>query len=148
MVFAEMYDRGMKMLLKISKNPNATLYSDVEEWGKGKRIKKPVKHFDDSDKEANITKERKVQSTTSKMLPPLPKLTNVSKPERRDKPLLDPADKIRRSYVDKASSSLDNEEMPISVAHEINVAHMKYQRTKKLLQTQYQRTKMTRSAKK
>ncbi|XP_018365077.1 PREDICTED: uncharacterized protein LOC108762533 [Trachymyrmex cornetzi] len=38
------YDRGMKMLVKIEKNPNATLYSDVEEKGKGKRLKRPIKY--------------------------------------------------------------------------------------------------------
>lgn len=110
------------MLFKISKNRNATLYSDIEERGKGKRVKKSVKHFDDSDKEADVMKERKVQSTTSKMLPPLPKLTNVSKPEWRNNLLFDPVDKIERSYVDTASSSIDNnEERHISVSHDINV---------------------------
>lgn len=56
--FAENYDKGMKMLIKISKNPNAKLYSDIEEKGKGKRLKKPNKHFNESDKENQSVKKR------------------------------------------------------------------------------------------
>lgn len=34
------------MLVKVSKNPNSTLHSDVEEKGKGRKKKKPNKRFD------------------------------------------------------------------------------------------------------
>lgn len=43
------------MLIKISKNPNASLHSDIEEKGKGKRFKKPIKYGDKSDEE-NVKK--------------------------------------------------------------------------------------------
>lgn len=71
----------MKMLVKVSKNPNAKLHSDIEEKGKGKRLKKLIKRFDDSEKE-NIKKKRKdhVQSiTTTKLtqLTPIPKFTDM-----------------------------------------------------------------------
>lgn len=67
----------MKLLVKITKNPNAILYSDFEEKGKGKRMKKPNKYFDDFDQENDFDQKNK-QST----LPPLPKLTNISKSVR------------------------------------------------------------------
>lgn len=50
-IYTENYDRGMKMLVKIAKNPNASLYSHIEDKGKRKRLKKPVQHFDDLNKE-------------------------------------------------------------------------------------------------
>lgn len=85
----------MKMLVKIAKNPNATLCSDVEEKGKGKRLKKPIKYFDDSDKENNVEKRWNAQS----MLPPVPKLENVIKSAR---PLPDKVDKkVKQFYVYK-----------------------------------------------
>jgi hypothetical protein len=36
MTFTGNYDRGMKILIKVAKNSYATLYSDMEEKGKGK----------------------------------------------------------------------------------------------------------------
>lgn len=50
----------MKLLVKITKNPNAILYSDLEEKGKGKRMKKPNKYFDDFDKENDF--DQKINS--------------------------------------------------------------------------------------
>lgn len=88
----------MKMLVKIAKNPNATLCSDVEEKGKGKRLKKSIKYFDDSDKENNVVKRRNAQST----LPPVPKLENVIKSARTNWPLPDKVDKkVKQFYVYK-----------------------------------------------
>lgn len=89
MIFSENYERGMKMLVKIAKNPNATLCLDVEEKGKGKRLKKSIKYFDDSDKENNVVKRRNAKS----MLPPVPKLENVIKSARINWPLPDKVDK-------------------------------------------------------
>lgn len=116
MTFSEKYEQGMKMLVKISKNPNATLYSDIEERGKGKRLKKPIKHFDDSNKENNIKTKRNIQS-----IPPFPKLANVSKAAQANQPLPVKVDKIiKRSCIDKASSSSDNAQQ-LFYAHDINV---------------------------
>lgn len=89
MVFTGNYDRGMKMLIKIAKNPNAVLYSDVEEKGKGKRLKKRNKYFYDSDKE-NF--EKKIERNGQTMLSPLPKLENMSKSVRESRPLSDKMD--------------------------------------------------------
>ncbi|KYN50248.1 hypothetical protein ALC62_06309, partial [Cyphomyrmex costatus] len=91
----ENYDRGMKMLIKIAKNPNATLHSDIEEKGKGKRLKKPIKYFDDSDKE-NLKKRRDIQS----MLPPIPKL-DMSKSARTSQALYHKMDKTDINEISK-----------------------------------------------
>ncbi|XP_067211579.1 uncharacterized protein [Linepithema humile] len=122
----ENYDRGMKMLVKIAKNPNATLYSDMEEKGKGKRLKRAnIKYFDDLEenneernKENNFEKKRNMQL----MLPPLPKL---KKPTRESQPLSDKMNKkVKQLCRDKASSSLDNnEQLPSVVSDEINIPH-------------------------
>ncbi|XP_011698265.1 PREDICTED: uncharacterized protein LOC105456142, partial [Wasmannia auropunctata] len=69
----ENYERGMKMLVKLSKNPNASLHSDFEEKGKGKRVKKINMRFVDSDKENNVRKKKQ-----QNMLPPVPKLSDFS----------------------------------------------------------------------
>lgn len=116
MTFVGKYDQGMKMLVKLSKNPNATLYSDIEEKGKGKRMKKPVKHFDDSEKENNPKKERNIQ------LPLLSQLTNAKKSSQSSQPLPNKVDKIKKSFIDKVSSSHNNLQKLISDAHEINVS--------------------------
>lgn len=114
MTFAENYEQGMKMLVKLSKNPNATLHSDMEEKGKGKRRKRPVKHFDNSDKENYSKKERNEQS----MLPPFPQLTNANKSSQSSQPLLDEI--MNQSLVNQASSS-SYVQKPIFVAREKNV---------------------------
>lgn len=74
----ENYDKGMKILIKISKYPNSTLYSDLEEKGKGKRIKKLKKRFnDDTD---DIIEENKFDKKQSNVvLPPIPKLSVTNK---------------------------------------------------------------------
>ncbi|XP_071574735.1 uncharacterized protein [Temnothorax nylanderi] len=82
----ENYDQGMKMLIKIAKYPNAKVYLDMEEKGKGKRLKKPIKHFE-SDKE-NFEKRRK-------LIPPIPKLSSKS---RTNRPLSD-TDKVEKMEI-------------------------------------------------
>lgn len=100
----------MKLLVKITKNPNAILYS--EEKGKGKRMKKPNKYFDDFDKENDFDQKNK-QST----LPPLPKLTNVNKSVRVSQSLSDK--KSKRLKTDKVISSFDNNKQQSNViSHE------------------------------
>ncbi|XP_077272829.1 uncharacterized protein LOC143903250 [Temnothorax americanus] len=115
------YDQGMKMLVKVSKNPNATLYSDFEEKGKGKRLRKPIKYFDDNsdnDKENNNTKGRNIQ-----LIPPLPKLANASNSAQTSEPV-NVNKMIKPSCVDKASLSSDNNvKKPTYVTHDINVSH-------------------------
>lgn len=113
MIFTDNYDRGMRMLVKIEKNPSATLYSDIEEKGKGKRLKKPIKYFDESDKE-NLKKRFKVQST----LPPIPKL--MSKSAHPSQPLPDKVnEKVKRQTL-----PLDtNEQRSVFVSHRINVPY-------------------------
>ncbi|XP_071653378.1 uncharacterized protein [Temnothorax longispinosus] len=111
----------MKMLVKFSKNLNATLYSDFEEKGKGKRLRKPIKYFDDksdNNKKKNNTKRRNIQS-----IPPLPKLANASNSAQASEPVK--VNKmIKSSCVDKASSSDNNVKSQNSyVTHEINVSH-------------------------
>lgn len=121
MIFVGKYDQGMKMLVKLSKNPNATLHSDIEERGKGKRMKKPIKHFDNSDKENNPQKEQNVQL----MLPPLPQLRNASKSNLplSNQPLRDKVGTMtKESFIDKVLSSNNNVQQPIFVAHENNVS--------------------------
>lgn len=113
MTSAENYDKGMKMLVKLSKNPNATLYSDIEEKGKGKRMKKPIKHFD-SNKENNPKQRR--------MLPPLPQLTYANKSSHSSQPLPGKVDKIKRPFVDNAEPSKKHVKKSISVSEEINVS--------------------------
>lgn len=95
------YDRGMKMLVKIIKNPKAKLYSDIEEKGKGKRQKKPIKRFDDSEKE-NIKKRRHhVQSTTNlAKLQPIPKFIDISN-SRANQPLSDEKKNPKSSSIDE-----------------------------------------------
>lgn len=99
----ENYDRGMKMLVKIAKNPNAVLYSDVEEKGKGKRLKRPIKYFDDdANKENKLEKKR---STMLSALLPIPKLTNVSKSAQSSQPLLEkevnvPRETLSNNYME------------------------------------------------
>lgn len=109
-----MITRGMRMLVKIEKNPSATLYSDIEEKGKGKgkHLKKPVKYFE-SDKE-NLKKRFKVQST----LPPIPKL--MSKSAHPSQPL---SDKVNEK-VKRQTLSLDtNEQRSVFISHRINVPY-------------------------
>ncbi|XP_036145344.1 uncharacterized protein LOC105828494 isoform X2 [Monomorium pharaonis] len=113
---AENYDKGMKMLVKLSKNLNATLYSDIEEKGKGKRMKKQIKHFDNSNKENKPKKRRNEQL----MLPPFPQLMNVNKLSHQSLP--NKIDKMKKSFMDKASTS-KNIQKPISVSHKINVSN-------------------------
>lgn len=57
----ENYDCGIKMLVKLCKNLNASLHSDFEEKGKGKRVKKMNMRFADLDKENNVRKKKKKQ---------------------------------------------------------------------------------------
>lgn len=62
----------MRMLIKLTKNPNASLHSDLEEKGKGKRLKKTTNRFvDDSEKENTHKKYNRKEQT----LPPIPKLS-------------------------------------------------------------------------
>ncbi|XP_011883633.1 PREDICTED: uncharacterized protein LOC105570796 [Vollenhovia emeryi] len=118
----ENFDRGMKVLVKIAKNPNATLYSDLEEKGKGKRKKRPTKYFDkdDSDKdhfdkENNHEKRQKKQST----VPPFPKL-NITKSVPVNQSLYDKGTK--RFNMDKVPSSLDNNEQQSSIISHHNIS--------------------------
>ncbi|XP_024893541.1 uncharacterized protein LOC112468549 [Temnothorax curvispinosus] len=108
------YDQKMKMLVKFSKNPNATLYSDFEEKGKRKRLREPIKYFDDksdNDKKKINTKRRNIQS-----IPPLPKLANASNSAQASEPVK--VNKmIKSSCVDKASSSDNNVKKPKLLCH-------------------------------
>lgn len=73
----------MKMLVKLSKNPNATLRSDAEEKGKGKRLKKMNKRFVDSDNEqTKIPKKRVEQKRVETPLPPFPTYTPKQLPDK------------------------------------------------------------------
>lgn len=61
------------MLVKVSRDPNSTLHSDIEEKGKGKRIKKPKKQYDAEIIETNILDKGRLS-----ILPPIPKFTPVT----------------------------------------------------------------------
>ncbi|XP_067213604.1 uncharacterized protein [Linepithema humile] len=98
----ENYDRGMKMLVKIDKNPNAALHSDLEEKGKGKRLKKTTQRFVGSHNK-NVQKKQITQT----MLPPIPKLGNISKPEQASRSLSNIKDVTNNQY-----SLLDNAQQP------------------------------------
>lgn len=71
------YNKGMRMLIKVSKNPNSTLLSDVEEKGKGRRKKKPNKRFHDfiDDTEDYVVEMRK---KAQPVVPPIPKLASAA----------------------------------------------------------------------
>jgi len=60
----------MKMLVKLEKNPNASLSSDVEEKGKGKRLKKTNRCIESDKKSTHKQHNRKEQWALS----PIPKL--------------------------------------------------------------------------
>jgi len=66
------------MLVKVSKYPNSTLFSDLDEKGKDQRKKKPSKRFDypiDASKDyALLKKEKREQS----ILPPIPKMASTA----------------------------------------------------------------------
>lgn len=135
--FAENYDKGMKKLIKISKNPNAKLYSDIEEKGKGKRLKKPNKHFNESDKENQSVKKRRrhVQS----MLPPLPsipKITNMCNLSQANQLLPEKMDKViacTSKCTDEVCSSLDNSEQELLSSYDVNETPSKsYMASKKI----------------
>lgn len=113
----------MKMLVKISKNPNATLYPDIEEKGKRKRFKKPIKYFEESDKENLLEEKCKVQ-----ILPPISKLTNVSKSARQ--PLLDKMnEKVKRQTL----SCINEQQCSKSVPDEIKkYTHKNYKECKRI----------------
>lgn len=106
------------MLIKISKNPNANLHSDIEEKGKGKRLKKPIKYGDESDEE-NVKKKRLRVQSTLLSLPPIPNLTNINK-SQANQSLSDKIDK-EKQLLDEAYS-LDNKQSTC-VSHDINVSH-------------------------
>lgn len=91
-------DRGMKMLVRLCKNPNASLHSDIEEKGKGKRIKKTNKRFAESDKENNIRKK-------NQMLSLVPKLSDFS---QRNHELVNKDATIDESSERRALSPLNN----------------------------------------
>lgn len=123
----------MKMLVKVSKNPNATLYSDIEEKGKGKRFKKPIKYFEESDKENLIEERCKVQ-----MLPSIPKLTNVSKSARQ--PLPDKT--VKRQTL----SCINKQQYSKSVPHEIKkYTHKSYKECKRIQESSHLLTEMPKS---
>lgn len=111
----------MKMLVKISKNPKAKLYSDIEEKGKGKRLKKHIKRFDDSDKE-NIKKRRHhVQSITNlAQLTPIPTFSDISN-SRTNQPLSDKNPKP--SCIDEVHSLDINSNDNIKLQQSTKISH-------------------------
>ncbi|XP_067206932.1 uncharacterized protein [Linepithema humile] len=93
----EDYNKGMKMLVKVSKNPNLNIHSDLDEKGKGKRMKKPNKRFDDfaniadvtTDADCTLEKKQKntnILLTYPKLIPSIPELDfNQNKENQRPK---------------------------------------------------------------
>jgi len=66
------------MLVKVSKYPNSTLFSDLDEKGKGQRKKKPSKRFDypiDASKDYALLKKEKREQP---ILPPIPKIASTA----------------------------------------------------------------------
>lgn len=108
----------MKMLIKILKNPNAKLHSDIKEKGKGKRLKRPSKHFDESYKENQPVKKRR-RHVHQSMLPPLPsipKITSMCNLSQANQLLSDKMDKVityKSKCTDEVRSSLDNSQQEL-----------------------------------
>jgi len=66
------------MLVKVSKYPNSTLFSDLDEKGKGQRKKKPSKRFDypiDASKDYALLKKEKRKQP---ILPPILKMASTA----------------------------------------------------------------------
>lgn len=114
------YDKGMKMLVKISKHPNSMLYSDVEEKGKGKRLKTRNKWFDDPIDATEESKWERKQSNA--VLPPIPKFTSVANistlriPENRE-------NKVAKLSNTKLSVSKHNELKTIE-SKTVDISHL------------------------
>lgn len=113
----ENYDRGMKMLIKISKNPNVPLYLDLEEKGKGKRLKKVSKKMIDSDEENSQNKKIRKE----KKLPPIPKLATTKKAVPTIPPLsaLNNIATVNQFHEHQELSFLNNNYIPQKISKEV-----------------------------